>query len=363
MARWRARQIHFPTCSESTVDDVHAVRCRRRGFAQAMIEPEQASSASGMFTERVCPLCCSIERRVLFTLTPREFCPRNPTYRADYSAITGVGEHEPFPIVACGKCGFVFSGRLPRAELLDIVYDSLIDNDAGLAGSLSPNWRAHQALIAARVLETLGSGREDAVPKVLDYGCGFGGLMKMMKAGGVDCIGFETSSRSVAFGRREGLEILNSLGSVSARGPFDAIVLSDVLEHLPHPIDVLRVCEGLLRRNGILYVSVPDFPIRRLAAIRRDVSLGKAISQEVNPWEHLNYFNSRSLHTMLRAAGLIPFSGPRIDVGLRPNERLIPRLKNSVMSAIRALQYGATGRAMGTAVLARPLDAVGQCAE
>lgn len=38
---------------------------------------------------------------------------------------------------------------------------------------------------------------------------------------------------------------------------FDAILLIQVLEHLPNPIDILRKLSALLKPNGKLYVSVP----------------------------------------------------------------------------------------------------------
>ncbi|MBI2890681.1 MAG: class I SAM-dependent methyltransferase [Nitrospirae bacterium] len=42
------------------------------------------------------------------------------------------------------------------------------------------------------------------------------------------------------------------------KGPFDAAVLWHVLEHTPHPLDLLRAIRGRLRPRGALLVQVPD---------------------------------------------------------------------------------------------------------
>ena len=41
-------------------------------------------------------------------------------------------------------------------------------------------------------------------------------------------------------------------------GTFDCIILTEVLEHLPHPDLLIQACYGLLKRGGIMIVSTPN---------------------------------------------------------------------------------------------------------
>ena len=49
--------------------------------------------------------------------------------------------------------------------------------------------------------------------------------------------------------------------------PFDGITLINVLEHVPHPVEVVETCRGMLGSAGVLVVRVPnDFTEMQAAA-------------------------------------------------------------------------------------------------
>lgn len=55
---------------------------------------------------------------------------------------------------------------------------------------------------------------------------------------------------------------------------FDVVVLSDVLEHMPEPVDALARVKAALRPGGMVYVEVPDeSELHRRAALRRRLGL------------------------------------------------------------------------------------------
>jgi SAM-dependent methyltransferase len=78
---------------------------------------------------------------------------------------------------------------------------------------------------------------------------------------------------------------------------FDAIIMSELIEHVPAPARFLRRAYELLEDDGLLYLTTPNFGslARRL--------LGEAWSV-IHP-EHIGYFNRRTLRRMAtREAGL-----------------------------------------------------------
>ena len=260
------------------------------------------------------------------------------------------------PVSRCSDCGFVYAPLLPDRAFLDLVYESAIDGDAGREHSLHPRWTSHQMRVAALLLARLSSerGPRAPAPRILDFGCGYGTVARVLSAAGASCVGFEPSRERGAFARACGVDVLTTLEEVASGGPYDGVVLSDVLEHVPEPASLLANCRTLLRPAGLLSVSVPEFPRARLRAIARQLSRGRLTTQDVNPWEHLNYFDNRSLKAMLARAGysVLP-PGATVDAGLRKERSILPRISNALWSASRALLYGISGHVPGTFFHAR----------
>lgn len=99
---------------------------------------------------------------------------------------------------------------------------------------------------------------------VLDVGCGLGNISLPLAALGFKVTGVDVDGPSVEKARdraRElGLKIEFIQGSLDAvRGKtFDAVVVSEVLEHLKHPILFLQELRAAIRPDGCLLFSVPN---------------------------------------------------------------------------------------------------------
>lgn len=89
-------------------------------------------------------------------------------------------------------------------------------------------------------------------------------------------------------------------------------------------------------------------------AIRNELSVGVLFTQEINPWEHLNYLDNRSLKRLLTGEGFEVLSPTTtLDVGLREVPRSLRRISNAVRSASRAIRYGIARHVPGTLFHAR----------
>jgi hypothetical protein len=130
------------------------------------------------------------------------------------------------------------------------------------------------------------------------------------------------------------------------------IILSDVLEHLLEPRSVLRDLRKLLVPKGLLCVNVPNFNDRRMRTIARQLKKGQRLPQDLNPWEHLNYFSPESLRRMLRDEGF-GIIEPQVDIGLRPNLHGVTKIGNAIKSIGRLLSYTAISRSNSTFVVAQ----------
>jgi SAM-dependent methyltransferase len=108
-----------------------------------------------------------------------------------------------------------------------------------------------------------------APPLALDYGCGNGRLSPLWLQRGWRYLGVDFSAANIDFARRlvaklhpdaDARFLVGSLDDpeLDRAAPFDAIVLSHVLEHVPDPPQFLARLRTLARPGAWLYIEVPD---------------------------------------------------------------------------------------------------------
>ena len=97
---------------------------------------------------------------------------------------------------------------------------------------------------------------------MLDIGCGGGFFLKAAEERGWEPHGIDIVPGFVEFAQKE-LQLKNvhrrSLEELEYdRHFFDVIVLWDLIEHLPHPVNFLKTINRLLRPDGLLVIWTPN---------------------------------------------------------------------------------------------------------
>ncbi|GAB3803364.1 class I SAM-dependent DNA methyltransferase [Micromonospora zhanjiangensis] len=139
----------------------------------------------------------------------------------------------------------------------DRFYDSYVSTHAGTGGA------AAAALVYRRDIRPY-LPRRSASCRVLDIGCGQGKLVALMLADGLDAHGVDISPEQVAVAHARGLDRVQ-LGDLhrylhETAGTWDAIVATDVLEHLTRR-ELIRTFDDVraaLRRGGRFIARVPN---------------------------------------------------------------------------------------------------------
>jgi SAM-dependent methyltransferase len=105
-----------------------------------------------------------------------------------------------------------------------------------------------------RVLGGITPGR------LLDVGAGIGTFLAIARDHGWTVEGTEVSSTAIDHAaRRYGIALeLGMLGGTGLTGPYDAISLWHVLEHIPDPRATIRRCRELLVDGGLLVMAMPN---------------------------------------------------------------------------------------------------------
>jgi SAM-dependent methyltransferase len=216
-----------------------------------------------------------------------------------------IGHAKDHDIIECFTCGFKHALPLPDPAALEREYRQ------NYYASEKPNFLAHAGedqhwfeLAQTDRLEILERLVGPTRRRLLDIGCGPGFFLKTAMARGWSGHGVEPSAQAAAHARGLGADVTEGFfgaGLAASLPRFDAVTLTNVLEHVPDPVAILQSAIGLLDKGGVLCVGVPnDFSPLQIAA-RSAKNTG---DWWLAPPHHLNYFDFDSLSALLQRLGL-----------------------------------------------------------
>ena len=151
----------------------------------------------------------------------------------------------PGNLYGCSECNLLFRSPVPSPVELVQAYAKLADNLW-----CSSFIRLDYELAHANILENFSSG------KILDVGCYRGDFLITLPEI-YERFGIEPSESARQIAIKRGVKIIaSSIEEFQVNNQrFDAIVLIDVIEHLVHPFESLRILGGALLPGGILIIS------------------------------------------------------------------------------------------------------------
>lgn len=198
-----------------------------------------------------------------------------------------------FDVIDCAQCGFRHIDPLFSQDELKKFYDGeFYENERAdyfAKAEEDKDWWMLRYRHYYELLEAHAPGR-----RLLDIGSGPGYFLEVGASRSWDVLGFEPSRIACEYTSARGLKVEHGFFTVQAarsHGPFDAISLSMVLEHVRDPIGIIEEARSLLVPGGLLLLISPnDFnPLQ--------MTLWKSLGFRpwwINPKHHLNYFDLAS---------------------------------------------------------------------
>jgi SAM-dependent methyltransferase len=140
---------------------------------------------------------------------------------------------------------------------------------------------------------------------VLDVGCSSGRLAARIRSMGHRVAGIDVVRHDGVEENTDAFLILDpQQASPSGLGePFDAIILADVLEHMSDPLGALRRLKSVLKSEGFMVISVPNFS-HWYARLKVGLGLFDYDRRGIFDEGHLRFFTRRSLRRLLARAAL-----------------------------------------------------------
>lgn len=213
----------------------------------------------------------------------------------------------------CIKCGTLVSAEFPDSTISEIN-----DDDSDFYGR--NYWFSHQENdygypniiersktdLYGRCIHWLKALLKYNLPpgKTLELGCSHGGFVAMLKWTGYDAVGIELSPWIAEFARHA-FDVQIFVGQVEAQNfekdSLSVIILMDVLEHLVNPVETLKKCSELLKKDGIIVIQTPQYDEENL--YQAMVVNNSPFLQQLKEKDHLYLFSKNSTTKMLNKLG------------------------------------------------------------
>jgi 2-polyprenyl-3-methyl-5-hydroxy-6-metoxy-1,4-benzoquinol methylase len=219
-----------------------------------------------------CSLCGAVEARTLFA-------------------------RHGFRYEKCRDCGLVRVNPQLTQEAIADIYRHGYENKSAAASPVGSPVSANEERVLDALAQYAGSKGH-----LLDVGCFQGRFLHAAARSGWRATGTEIARDAVSHAREEhGLDVrLGSLEEIAfPSGAFDAVVLLDVIEHVPDPRRTMDEVHRVLRPGGVVYLWTPNFD-----CLTRRVARGRW-GAVVFPW-HLHYFGARTLGRLVEETGFAP---------------------------------------------------------
>lgn len=204
-----------------------------------------------------------------------------------------------YDVVACRACGFAFATNVPSRDDYEAYYAANLrytyEGSRNVSEGLVAIHRDSFEFVHRLLAEQDGVGA--TARRVLDVGCSTGHLLSFFRRAGYErVLGLDPAPECRPLAERlYDVEVVTgSLSGFSAEAPFDVVLLSSVLEHLPDPRAALDRVASLVKEDGLVFVQVPD--AAHFGIEMKEPFLEFSI-------EHINYFTRESLEGLMARAG------------------------------------------------------------
>ena len=186
-----------------------------------------------------------------------------------------------YDVYRCRFCGFGFVAPVPSAEALAEYYNSAYSVSLG-------NYAGHMDTHRLDELE-----RHVARGRLLEIGASYGHWLAQARDRGWEVAGVEMAEAAAAHARDVlGVPVVAGTAFDAEDGPFDAVVMWHVLEHVPDPGAVVQRAHELLRPGGVFALRLPN-----------GASFGMRVAREWWAWSdppaHLWYFTPDAVRRLL----------------------------------------------------------------
>ena len=140
--------------------------------------------------------------------------------------------------------------------------------------------------------------------KILDVGCSSGSVLKIASDLGYKVKGVDTAIKPVLTARKLGFNVFHGTLSDAKYqdNEFDLIILFEILEHIVDPVDLIKECHRILKKNGCLLINTPNHDSWS-AKFLREKWIGYSLTKMGG---HISFFSPDSIKILSKTLNMMP---------------------------------------------------------
>jgi SAM-dependent methyltransferase len=247
-------------------------------------------------------------------------------------------------LCACRRCGFAQPEALPSLpRYFDRMYDQRWSED-WVRREFEADYKDY---IFGGILHSLSRRLDTSRRRLLDVGAHAGRFVSLARHAGWAAEGLELNPTTAAYAAaRTGAPIRQrNVHDVDIeRGAYDAVTITDVLEHIPRPVPVLSRAAELHAPGGWIAVKVPCGPSQRFKEMWRSRLRRGYRATVADNLVHVSHFSAGSLRLALEHAGFsaitVTAGAPELPQGNGVRGALSRALRRGIHHAARLLPGG-----------------------
>ncbi len=171
-----------------------------------------------------------------------------------------------FPTVICNKCGHAQQLYRLSKNFYKFYYKDGLNSNTCV--NTYDKIRVKNTIIRGKVLikflkEKFNLNFKNK--KILDIGCGYGGMLKAFKEIGCEVFGIDPDSRTINVGKKLlkniNLKIIDAEKLKFKRNFFDLIIINGSLEHVFDANIVIKKASSFLKDKGYLFLEGKGYPL------------------------------------------------------------------------------------------------------
>lgn len=211
--------------------------------------------------------------------------------------------------IKCEACGTLLAAEMPNSDISKVKNDAedfygrnywFLHQEDEL-GFPNIKMRSRRDL-PERCLYWLKTVLKYRLPpgNALELGCSHGGFIALLRWIGFDGMGLELSPWVAEYAHKT-FDVPVLVGPLVDQhiktDSLDMILLMDVLEHVPDPVETLHNCLNLMKKNGILIIQTPQFFENKTYEEMKDKS--DPFLEQLKEKDHLYLFTQNSIVELL----------------------------------------------------------------
>jgi len=157
-----------------------------------------------------------------------------------------------YDLVSCNTCGFVYADTTLKQKTYNMYYEKMSKYETDYNEIDIGRYTEQAKKISGFLM--------DKKARIIDIGCGNGGLLLALKKIGYNNLtALDPSTKCIKSIKKQGIAgVIGSIFKNEVNARFDMVILSHVLEHIVDVNVAIKMLIPLLDENGRIYIEVPD---------------------------------------------------------------------------------------------------------